>query len=175
MSRFRKDNPEVEVLLGHYPQVYRICLGFSKDPHQAEELLQEVYLRALQNLGSLRDRNRAREWLFRITRNTCLNFLKKQNLGQNYRKNPATLPRSSPSPETQFMMREDLIRLKRAVNTLPRRQKEILVLRDYGQLSYQEIAACLRIKPGTVMSRLNRARQTVLACLHGENDEQQKY
>jgi RNA polymerase sigma-70 factor (ECF subfamily) len=174
MLRFQKDNPGVKLLLGHYAQVYRICLGLSKDPHQAEELLQEVYLRALQNLGSLRDRSRAREWLFRIARNTCLNFLKKQTLRQNYRKNPGTLPESSPSPESQFMEREDLFRLKQTVNSLPRRQKEILVLREYGQLSYQEIAACLRIKPGTVMSRLNRARQTVLASLHGGNDEQQK-
>jgi RNA polymerase sigma-70 factor (ECF subfamily) len=153
-----------EELLSFKKIVFRICLGFSRNPWEAEDLTQEVYLKAYLKLDSLRDPGVKKEWLFRIARNTCLDHLKKQNRNPLafQETNPGDDPPDPRTPETQALQDEEQARLKAAISSLPRKQREVFVLKEYASLSYKEIAATLDVREGTVMSRLNRARQAIV-------------
>jgi RNA polymerase sigma-70 factor (ECF subfamily) len=150
--------------------VFLICLGFSKNAADAQDLTQEVYLRAYKNIGSLKEAAFSKLWLFRITRNTCLNFQKKhrlQRISAFESSRNLTPPRT---PESQMVYQEQLQTLKAAILKLPKKQRDAFVLKEYGGLSYQEIADTLKIKQGTVMSRLNRARQSIKNQMKGRGN-----
>ena len=154
----------IDDLLVHQELVFRVCLGYSRNYAEAEDLAQDVYLRAQQGLGSLREPSLAREWLLRITRNACLD-LRKTNRGR-----AALLrrwfrePGPAPGPEAACGDGDDRLgRLKAAVGRLPGKLRDIFVLREYGHLSYEELGAALSLNKGTVMSRLNRARARIAA------------
>ena len=152
----------MEELMGHSNVVFRFCLGFVRNPWDAEELMQEIYLKALKNIHTLRDMERKKEWLFRIARNTCLNMAKRRKM-YDLRLREMDVQRENPySPERQMIHSEQHLRFKDAVKNLPEKLKDVFLLKEYGLLTYGEIASALRIKEGTVMSRLNRARETIL-------------
>jgi RNA polymerase sigma-70 factor (ECF subfamily) len=149
-------------LMAYKDTVFRICLGFSRDHGDAEDLAQEVYLRAYDKLESLRQPHLRKEWLYRIARNICLNQVKKRARWPISALEPGQDQAVELTPETHLDRQEQLKILKRVLARLPQKQREIFVLKEYGHLSYQQIAALLGIKEGTVMSRLNRARQAVI-------------
>jgi len=152
-------------------KVFFICLGFSKDPGHAEELAQEVYLKAFQKLDTLKDLAAAAGWLLQIARNTCRDYVRKERIRKNFRLQfrPATCDINV--PETQLIEREDRQRLKNTVRGLPLKLREVFILHEYGELSYSEIARILGLKQGTVMSRLSRGRQAVLIAVREGLDE----
>ncbi len=142
--------------------VFRICLGFSHNPSDAEDLSQEVYLKAYRNLGRIHHPHLVKEWLFRITRNTCLDLVKERQRGR--RLEGATSPDNTVdrrTPESSSITNERLGLLKTAISRLPKKQRDVFVLREYGHLSYEELGRAVGAKAGTVMSRLNRARIAV--------------
>jgi len=160
-----------EEMLSWSENIFLICLGFSKDPQDAEDLTQEAYLKAYQKIGSLRSAASAREWLFRIVRNTCLDHRKKRSRLHLFSLQSIPDSAEPEAPESKILRGGQIRLLKRAVSDLPNKLKEIFVLREYGHLSYQEIAAVLGIPQGTVMSRLNRARQAVAIRLREADHE----
>lgn len=152
----------IEQLLDHSNVVFRFCLGFVRNPWDAEELMQEVYLRALKNIHTLRDMERKKEWLFRIARNTCLNMVKRRKM-YDQRLREMDVQKENPySPEQQMIHSEQHLMFKDSVQNLPTKLKDVFLLKEYGLLTYGEIASALQIKEGTVMSRLNRARETIM-------------
>lgn len=148
----------IEALLAHQETVFLICLGFTRRRGDAEELAQETYLRALRRVPDLRDKTLLKAWLCRIARNTCLDHLRRLRLRRFVGLSEAPEPRTRATPETLLQHEERHIALKAAVEAMPRRLRDVLVLREYGELSYLEIAVSLGIEAGTVMSRLHRAR-----------------
>ncbi len=161
----------INSLLDYYDSIFRICLGFTKNPWDAEELMQEVYVRALKKIDSLRDKMQSKAWLFRIARNTCLNFVNRQRLHRVLSSKSRNPGYDSNSPEWQMMQSEYFQLFKDTVSKLPKKQREVFVLREYGHLSYKEISEVLNIHEGTVMSRLSRARQAVKAQIKEVNNE----
>jgi RNA polymerase sigma-70 factor (ECF subfamily) len=162
----------LETLMGHQEVVFRICLGFSRNPSDAEDLAQDVYLKAFRKIATIRNPNSHKEWLFRVARNVCLDYQKKT---RKVRLFPSRDENLEASVRDEILEDPDedgdrLKKLKRAVARLPRKQKEVLVLREYGHFSYQELARTLQIKEGTVMSRLNRARRAVLKLMKEDAD-----
>lgn len=142
--------------------VFKICLGFARNYADAEDLSQDVYLKALRKIGTVRTPRAARGWLLRIARNTCLDHRKRARLFQTFRLRENDSETGAAQPDADLGAAPGrLARLKEAVGRLGRRQKEVFVLREYGELSYEEVAAVLGIKVGTVMSRLNRARRSL--------------
>ena len=142
--------------------VFRICLGFSHNPSDAEDLSQEAYLKAYRNLGRIRHPHLVKEWLFRIARNTCLDHVKKRHLDRRLER--ATSHENAVdrrTPESSSVANERLGLLKTAISQLPKKQRDVFVLREYGDLSYEELGRVVGAKTGTVMSRLNRARIAV--------------
>jgi RNA polymerase sigma-70 factor (ECF subfamily) len=162
-----------EKMMAYQEEIFRICLGFSRNPSDAEDLSQDVYVKAYTNIGKIHSPYAAKEWLFRVARTTCLDHHKKLRIArllQQQTADPAGgLERTT--PESSADANERLNTLKKAVGRLPKRQREIFVLREYGHLSYQELARTLKIKEGTVMSRLNRARRAVIDMMREELHE----
>ena len=156
-------------LAAYREDVFRICLGFSRNAADAEDLCHDVFLKAFARAPSLREPAGIRIWLLRIARTTCLDHHRRLRLFPTVPMDSAPDPASDrPGPEGLSEANEDRSRLKSAIRTLPRKQREILVLREYGGLSYEDLARILHLRPGTVMSRLNRARNAVTAAFRGE-------
>ncbi len=156
----------LESLFVHRETVFRICLGFSRNYAEAEDLAQDVYLKAHRNLPRLKNPDLAREWLFRIARNACLDHQKTSRLRRlllfqwtprRFETRPAAVNGAAgeAAPRSHDPRLADL---KAAVRSLPPKLREAFVLREYAHLSYEDIAAALGLKTGTVMSRLHRAR-----------------
>lgn len=144
--------------------IFRICLGFTKNFSDAEDLTHDIFLKAYLKLGTLKNPDKKKEWLLIIARNTCLDSIRKS------RRRSKTISVISKyqnqveieTPESLTDFKEQLKILKTTISQLPVKQQEIFILKEYAHLSYQEIASTLGIKEGTVMSRLNRARQLII-------------
>jgi RNA polymerase sigma factor (sigma-70 family) len=152
-------------IMAHRESVFLICLGFSRNYAEAEDLAQDAYVRAFARLKSLRNPAQTKEWLFRIAKNTCLDRQKRERNRALLIRRWTERARFKDISPSERQGDERLTMLKAAVRTLPKKLGEVFVLREYGRLSYTEIAATLRLKQGTVMSRLNRARKRVAALI----------
>jgi RNA polymerase sigma-70 factor (ECF subfamily) len=157
-------------LLTHREQVFRICLGFAKNPQDAEELAQEAYLKAYKHKDSIKAPFSAKGWLLRIARNTCLDHQKKFLHIRPLSLEEAGEPADDCDIETHRARNEKLEMVKDAVEQLPRKLKEVFVLREYGELTYVEMSAALGTSLGTIMSRLNRARRAVINLVKEASD-----
>ncbi len=144
----------------HVPRVYRFALRLTGDCHQAEDLTQDVFLRAWRNRGRLRDRGAVRVWLFRIAVNLWRDDVRRQ------RRRPlpggpsvveqqgTTLP-----PDRELIVQEDLERALEAMDGLPARQRDVLYLHVCEELSLAEIAGILDISSDAVKASLSVARK----------------
>jgi RNA polymerase sigma factor (sigma-70 family) len=159
--------PPFDRLLDHREGVFRVCLGFCGSYEEAEDLAQDIYVKAYQSIGRLERADLAKFWLFRIAKNAGLDHKKKtRRRGELLRTwASASLPAEAARPQTAEQPDARLARLKAAVRSLPSRFREVFVLREYGHLSYEEIARTLEIETGTVMSRLARSRKKVAAAI----------
>jgi RNA polymerase sigma-70 factor (ECF subfamily) len=157
-------------LLEHRETVFAICLGFTRNRCDAEDLTQDAYLRAHARLGDLEKADSAKAWLCRIARNTCRDHRRRARVRELWRAvwHRGADPATPVTPETQLQRDERVVLVKSAICALPARLRDVLVLREYGELSYAEIAAALSLRPGTVMSRLHRARALLADRLRGE-------
>jgi RNA polymerase sigma-70 factor (ECF subfamily) len=155
-------------LAAYREDVFRICLGFSRNAAAAEDLCHDVFLKAFARADSLRDPAGMRIWLLRIARTTCIDHHRRLRLLPTVPLDAAPdVAADNPGPERVSEANEDRLRLKAAIRALPRRQREVLILREYGGLSYEDLAQTLKLRPGTVMSRLNRAREAITAAVGG--------
>ena len=135
--------------------VYRMC----GDMQLAEDAAQETFIQAWLRLHSYRPRSSLRNWLYRIAVNTAIDMLRKEKRILPNAVEDMRLSDSQPDPESMFASSERARTVQAAVLSLPDASRAVLVLREYEDLSYQEIAEALDIPVGTVMSRLNYARK----------------
>jgi RNA polymerase sigma-70 factor (ECF subfamily) len=172
MDMTASDDGRFRELISFREDVFRVCLGFSRNVADAEDLCQDAFLKAFARAGDLRQPGSLRIWLLRIARTTCLDHLRRM------RRSPIDLADVVPdtaadprTPETVSEANASLRRLKDAVRSLPKKQREVFVLREYGGLSYEDLGRVLKIPPGTVMSRLTRARGAITAAMKEECHE----
>jgi len=134
--------------------VHRMC----GDMSLAEDAAQEAYLRAWINLPSFRPGSSLRNWLCRIAVNAALDVLRRKTEDPVEDEKMQMVTDQAPDPEAALIQKEQAASIQRAMQSLPEGARSVIVLREYGELSYQEIATALDIPIGTVMSRLNYAR-----------------
>ncbi len=146
-------------LLAHRSAVFRVCLGFAARTADAEDLTHDVYERALRCNGRWQNPEHARRWLFLVARNAGLDYRRRQAVRRLCAPLLAEDGAETDDPSEREEQEEQIRRLKRALLRLPRRLHEVLALREYGGMACLEIAALLRLPPGTVLSRLHRARE----------------
>ena len=135
--------------------VYRLC----GDVQIAQDATQEAFMRAWVRLPDFQSRSPFSHWVYRIAVNTALDTLReKPQESIETGANILLMAETSPNPEAAYLVKEQVDLVQGAVNALPEAARVVLVLREYGDLSYVEIASLLEIPVGTVMSRLNYAR-----------------
>ena len=139
--------------------VYRMC----GDIHLAEDAAQEAFIRAWMHLPKYRPEAPFRSWLYRIAINAALDVLRRERKTVDIDEIP--LMTSKDGPEATMVQAEREEQIRQAVMALPDASRSVLVLREYEGLSYREIADVLGIPIGTVMSRLNYARNRLRAVL----------
>jgi len=144
--------------------LYRYALVLTRDRVEAEDLVQETYVRAIEAFTRLRENSNVKGWLFTILRNLWFNQLRKHRTGPQLVEADASsffadgLTDDLPDAHQILEKEEDAVRVRAAISKLPSEFQEILVLREFEELSYREIAIVLDCPAGTVMSRLGRAR-----------------
>ena len=146
-----------ELVRCHYTGVVNVVYRMCGDTQTAEDATQEAFIRAWVNLPSFQPHSPLRNWLYRIAVNAALDVLRRKP-EESYEEEALMITDQAPGPEEALLNKERVELLQRALKSLPEATRSVLVLREYGQLSYQEIASTLDIPIGTVMSRLNYAR-----------------
>lgn len=154
-----------ELVQRFYPGVVAVVYRLCGEVTLAEDVAQETFVRAWLNLSSFQLPAPFRNWLYRIAVNLAFDRLRQRKaLPVTTAMEIQEMADPSEDPETVVVKREQATRIQQAIQSLPPAARAVLVLREYGGLSYQEIATTLDIPPGTVMSRLSYARER-LRCL----------
>jgi len=159
--------PGIEYLDG----LYSYALVLTRNHAEAEDLVQETYVRAMQAMGRLRAGSNMKGWLFTILRNVWFNQLRKwRNSPQMVEieaEDGAANSIAEPSKDSYdlYVSKMETEQVRAAIRELPVEFREIILLREYEDLSYLEIASVLDCPVGTVMSRLGRARAKLRALL----------
>jgi RNA polymerase sigma-70 factor (ECF subfamily) len=148
-----------ELVCIHAQGVINVIFRMCGDVHLAEDAAQETFIRAWLHLGSFRVDSSLRNWLYRIALNTATDMLRKDKRIVPGDLEDFQLPDPQPGPEGVYLQDERTMLVQAAIASLPEASRVVLVLKEYGELSYREIAEALYIPIGTVMSRLNYARR----------------
>ena len=149
-----------DVMLPHLDAAHNLAKWLLRNEEDAKDVVQEAYLRAFKSFGGFHGSN-GRAWLLTIVRNTSYTLLKKNrvaDLTTTFDEEIHASGDESASPAIIVEHAEDAELVTKAMDELPAEFREILVLRHQEGLSYKEIADIAQIPPGTVMSRLARAR-----------------
>ena len=149
-----------DVMLPHLDAAHNLAKWLLRNEEDAKDVVQEAYLRAFKSFGGFHGSN-GRAWLLTIVRNTSYTLLKKNraaDLTTTFDEEIHAAGDESASPAIIVEHAEDAELVTKAMDELPAEFREILVLRHQEGLSYKEIADIAQIPPGTVMSRLARAR-----------------
>ena len=158
--------PEFEELaLPLFDSLYNFARWLVHNQNDAEDLVQETYLKALRSFGSFQPGTNFRAWIFRILKNTflssCSKLDRRMTVGMDSEEDLPALPVSSATPESLLIERSGNDAVQCAIEQLPVIFREVILLCDVEDASYREIAEILSIPIGTVMSRLARARRAV--------------
>src|SRR5271170_1645571 len=152
-----------ELAMPLFEQLYNFAHWLTQNREEAEDLVQETYAKALKGFSSFHAGTNFRAWMYRILRNTFLTSRTGLKATMTVPLDPEEdgpeLAVEPETPETILMKRSSTQRLQNAIDELPVYFREILLLCEVEEMSYQEIAETLSIPIGTVMSRLSRARK----------------
>jgi RNA polymerase sigma-70 factor, ECF subfamily len=157
-----------ELVRRHYSGVVQVVYRLCGDTGLAEDMAQEAFLRAWINLPSFHPQSSLRNWLYRIAVNAALDVLRRRPEETLEDEEVLMLTDQTAGPETVLIEKERAAQLQQAMQSLPEAARSVLVLREYGDLSYQEIASVLEVPVGTVMSRLNYARNRLRELLKAQ-------
>jgi RNA polymerase sigma-70 factor, ECF subfamily len=168
------------LVLPHLDAAYSLARWLTRDPAQAEEAVQEAYLRAFTYFGTFRGED-ARPWILGVVRNACFRLFEREKQGTSlpfddeaHDEDTAAAGTVVPfpvDPEAAAIARAEREILQYCLRGLPPEYREAIVLRELQGCSYREIAQIAGVPLGTVMSRLSRGRrllqQALVAELHG--------
>ncbi len=177
-----------QLALPHLDAAYSLAFWLMRDRADAEDVVQDAYVRALRGFDGFRGEN-MRPWLLAIVRNVAWRALSVRRRATNnvisieaaYARDgedasePMKIPSDEPSVETRLIEAGDRALLTRALDAMTPLFREALVLREMEELSYEEIATVLGIPRGTVMSRLSRARAELRMHFKGLAQENGKH
>ena len=163
---------EFERVMGpHLRAAYNLARWLVREPSDAEDALQEAFMRAFRHFDTFRG-ERARSWLLAIVRNSCWSFIARRGEAKEEfdeeRDSAAVVPlQLVAEPEAQLLRSDQAKRIQEEVAALRPEFREAFVLREVEGMSYKEIAEVTGVPIGTVMSRLSRARRELQARLGG--------
>lgn len=159
-----------QLVLKYQSQIYNLCFRMSGNAEDAADLSQEAFIKAWNHLESFHFEAAFSTWLYRLASNTCLDFLRSAKRrpqisltveDSDGEEGILDVPDSAATPEECLIAAEESRLLSQAMNALEPEQRQILTLRVVNEMSYADIADILRIREGTVKSRLSRARDAL--------------
>jgi RNA polymerase sigma-70 factor (ECF subfamily) len=148
--------------------LYGYAIVLTRNAAVAADLVQETYVRAMEPMGRPREDSDVKAWLYTILRNIGLNQVRQQRTRSRLPadENTADLViETAKDPDALHVSNAEVERVREALMRLPLEFREIILLREYGDLSYQEIATLLDCSPATVMSRMATARSKLRTLL----------
>ncbi len=163
------------LVLENQKKVYNLALKMTGNENDALDISQEAFIKAYTGLKNFRGESRFSVWLYRLTYNLSIDFIRK-----NQRNKVSSLtyvddsgdyadyeiPDISYEPESELEKRELLETISKGIGELPEKHREILVMREITGMSYEDISITLGLSEGTVKSRLSRARQGLIVILN---------
>lgn len=153
-----------------FEMLFKIAYRIVNDEEAAEDLVHDSLIKATEKDLVFPSMNDAKFWLIRVVKNASLNYVKRKGRERNaYQKALYEDHREMKSGEADILAAETIERAREALNKLPKNLREVLILREYGDLNYKEIGKVLGITEGNVKVRVFRARER-LAKLIGEED-----
>lgn len=162
-----------EEALTHIDALFGYAMTLTRNRTEAEDLVQETYVRGARAANQLAAESNLKSWLFVVMRNAWLNQLRRQNNGPRFvgledeeSFDPAFPSEESTNPQVVYLRKVERTQILLALESLPTQYREVVVLRDIEGLSYQQIASVLDCPAGTVMSRLARAREKLRTLLN---------
>jgi len=164
VNRFKKQ------ALCHLDEAYNLARWLTRDPHDAQDIVQEACLRALRGFANFRGED-GRAWLLTIVRNTSYTWLKKrrnQDIAMDADADVESMQSNAADPHAILSRHIETEQLHAAIEELPLEFREVVVLKDLQGLSYREIAEIVSVPIGTVMSRLSRGRRRLTEKLSGQ-------
>ena len=156
-------------VLPHLDAAYNLARWLTRNEADAEDVVQEAYLRAFRFFGGFHGED-GRAWLLEIVRNTSYTWMQRNRspeLNMPLDDEPREVEGDDLNPEELLLQKADAQTLRQAVEELPLEFREVLVLRELDEMSYKQIAAVADLPLGTVMSRLARARKRLQHILVG--------
>lgn len=148
-------------------KVYSLAMKMLRNPEDAEDVLQDTFLRAYRGIKSFQGNSTFSTWIYRITANSALMRLRKKQLptvsidDADERETPINIADWSPGPVEQLLTKETQKAMDEAIEGLPPEFKQVFILRDVEELSNAEVAEILDLSVAAVKSRLHRARLKV--------------
>ncbi|MBR2927269.1 MAG: sigma-70 family RNA polymerase sigma factor [Clostridia bacterium] len=180
-KQIKKGNEKAfeELLVRYENRVFAYAYHMLANHADAEDVTQEVFIKLWSATPQFRGEASLSTWIFRITRNACIDFLRQrredvQSLylqdedGSSYQVDLVD-EEIAHNPSAYFAREEQIEMVRAAIRELPLPYREILILRDYEGLSYEEIASLLSLELGTVRSRISRGRLKLKKILEGRN------
>lgn len=171
IRKCKKGNREAfNALFSRYQsQVINIAYGMLSDREDACDAAQEVFVKVYKSISSFNEKSSFSTWLYRITANTCSDFLRKRQRGGNVisintssdESGDFDIEDESPSVDEKMELSERQAAVRAAISELKEEHRIIITLCDIEGLGYDEIASILKIPSGTVKSRINRARSAL--------------
>ena len=164
-----------DIVTEHLDALYGYAVVLSRNPVEAEDLVQETCARAIRAMGSLRKDSNVKSWLFTILRNIWLNQLRQKRTAPKFVELDVdesiadVAIETAKDPLTSYIDKVERERVRQTIQQLPAHFREVILLREYEELSYEEIASLLNCPAGTVMSRLARARSRLRELLLPDN------
>lgn len=170
-----------ELVLKHKDRLFNLVYWFLGDYHEANDCAQETFIKVFKSVNKFRFESAFSTWLYRIALNTCKNRIKSsayrwkkktvslETSGGSKNGNPSSeIANGSPTPVMALEKKEKIMRIQKAINSLPEEQNQVVVLRDIQGFSYQDISDIIGLNLGTVKSRLARGRLELKNQLKGK-------
>lgn len=163
-----------ELVLKYEKTVYNLALRMVGDRDDAFDMTQEAFIKAYGSLSSFRGDSKFSVWIYRIATNVCLDFLRSKSRKQQVSLTVSNdddedaqldIPDPKADPEQQLIKKISMQSVEEGLKTLPDKQRQILVMRELGGMSYAEIGKALSLEEGTVKSRIFRARKRLCTFL----------
>lgn len=167
------------LVLENQKNVYNLALKMVGNEEDAFDVSQDAFMKAFNNLGKFRGESKFSVWLYRLTTNVCLDFLRSKKRkpyisltqgDENDEERELLIPDDRFSPEYEFDKHELRQSINKGLKQLPEDYRSILLLREIDGLSYDEISQALKLETGTVKSRLFRARKKLCSILYADGN-----
>ncbi len=166
------DNAEFEAVYTEFlPLLLKISCNITKNMEVAEELCQDAFIKLYERKVPFLSKNDVKYWLIRVVKNLSLNHFNRNKIDRNAMAKIKKISKVDyPSAEKEVFRDINAGIVKQAIDKLPDKYREIIVLKEYGCLSYKDISKTLKISESNVKVRVFRAKEMLLKILEGEFD-----